>query len=129
MIECVLTWSPAPISSSSRFTWTPAAICGDCWSNASKTLHVLWSNPLKQKNESEWFFDDCDFFSVYFSTYCNNMCRYLVPSTREYSTEIYRLLNLILSKCRRYTQLTCGCSDVTRRSTYIDAGEKTKHFR
>lgn len=40
-----LTWSPAPMSSSSRFTCTPAAICGDCSSNASNTVHVLWSNP------------------------------------------------------------------------------------
>lgn len=37
----VHTWSPAPISSSARFICTPAAISGDCWSNANKTLHVL----------------------------------------------------------------------------------------
>lgn len=45
---CVVwpTWSPAPMSSSSRFTCTPAAICGDCSSNANNTVHVLESNPF-----------------------------------------------------------------------------------
>ena len=35
------TWSPAPTSSSVLFTWTPAAISGDCCSKATSTLHVL----------------------------------------------------------------------------------------
>lgn len=46
LLDYKLTWSPAPMLSSSRSTCTPAAICGDCWSSANSTLHVLWSNPV-----------------------------------------------------------------------------------
>lgn len=36
-----ITWSPAPMSSSPRSTWTPWAISGDCCSRATNTLQVL----------------------------------------------------------------------------------------
>lgn len=40
LVEAI-TWSPAPMSSSHRSTWTPWAISGDCCSRATKTLQVL----------------------------------------------------------------------------------------
>jgi len=46
LLLLIHTWSPAPISSSARLTCTPAAISGDCWSNAKRTLHVLKSKPF-----------------------------------------------------------------------------------
>lgn len=42
---CVCTWSPAPMSSSMRFTWTPFAISADCCSRATKRLSVRQSKP------------------------------------------------------------------------------------
>lgn len=41
------TWSPAPISSSSRSIWTPLAMFGDCCSRATKRFSVFQSKPLK----------------------------------------------------------------------------------
>lgn len=40
------TWSPAPISSSSRFTCTPLAMFGDCCSMATSRFIVLKSKPI-----------------------------------------------------------------------------------
>lgn len=42
---CECTWSPAPMLSSSRLTWTPFAISTDCCSIATKRLSERQSKP------------------------------------------------------------------------------------
>lgn len=51
MLLC--TWSPAPMSSSTRFTCTPFAISSDCCSRATKRLSERQSKP-KVLNVDSW---------------------------------------------------------------------------
>eukprot|EP00438_Fugacium_kawagutii_P010525 Skav214522 [mRNA] locus=scaffold410:242630:242977:+ [translate_table: standard] len=42
----MMPWSPAPMSKSSLFTWTPPAMSGLCLLMRTNTSQLLWLRPL-----------------------------------------------------------------------------------
>lgn len=85
---CMCTWSPAPMSSSIRFSWTPFAILTDCCSIATKRFSVRQSKPTFFEL---WIFG-CHLVAVVDqlgqSQYTNMQKRSIVQQTMEHGTRL-----------------------------------------
>lgn len=85
---CMCTWSPAPMSSSIRFVWTPSAILTDCCSIATKRFSVRQSKPTFFEL---WIFG-CHLVAVVDqlgqSQYTNMQKRSIVQQTTEHGTRL-----------------------------------------